>query len=229
LLNRPKGAAYHPFYFLDFMLGIAKLEHGDSDADTYLQSYVRNFKGRHYIKECYQKLAWNAFLGGNMTSFHNNMELCKGRGAESQEADKKALKEAKSGLLPNLPLLRARLYFDGGYFLKAKTFLTGYTEKTFKTPLEKLEYTYRLGRIYDKLADNTNAITYYLRTIETGKDNPAYFACNAALQLGLLYEGGKNISQSRSYYLLCLSISPSDYKDSLHQKAKAGLQRLKKV
>ncbi len=228
LLNRPKGAAYQPFYYLDFMLGLAKLERGDTDADVYLQSYIKNFKGRHYIKECYQKLAWNAFLAGNIASFHNNMELCKGRGAATQESDKKALKDAKSGLLPNTALLRARLYCDGGYFTKAKAFLLAYNEKTFKTPLEKLEYSYRLGRIYDRLADNTNAISYYSRTIETGKDNPAYFACNAALQLGLLYEDNKNFAQARTYYTLCLSLSPSDYKDSLHQKAKAGLQRLKK-
>ena len=228
LQNRPKTAAYHPFYFLDFMLGMAKLEHGDADAEVYLQTYVRNFKGRHFIKECYQKLAWNAFLNNNLTAYYSNMELCKTKGVATQEADKKALKDAKNAVLPNLALLRARLYCDGGYFTKAKAYLSVYTEKMFKTPLEKLEYNYRFGRIYDKLDDTPNAILYYTKTIETGKESPAYFACNAALQLGLLYENTKSFAQARAYYNLCLSISPSDYKDSLHQKAKAGLQRLKK-
>ncbi len=228
LQNRPKSAAYHPFHYLDFMLGIAKLQHGDSDADTYLQNYARNFKGRHYIKECYQKLAWSAFLENNMTVYKTNIDLCKIKGATVQEADKKALKDAQSGLLPNANLLRARLYCDGGYFSKAKTYLNAYTENSFKTVLEKLEYNYRSGRVFDKLNDTQNAIAFYEKTIALGKENPAYFACNAALQLGLLYENTKKTAQARIYYNLCLSLSPSDYKDSLHQKAKAGLQRLKK-
>ncbi len=228
LLNRPKTAAYHPFYYLDFMLGIAKLQHGDTDADTYLQNYTHNFKGRHYIKECYQKLAWSAFLENNLTGYKTNMDLCKVKGATAQEVDKKALKDAQNSVLPNANLLRARLYCDGGYYTKAKTLVSACNENSFKTVLEKLEYNYRSGRIYDKLNDAPNAIAFYEKTIAMGKENTAYFACNAALQLGLLYENTKKTAQARVYYNLCLSLTPSDYKDSLHQKAKAGLQRLKK-
>lgn len=228
LQNRPKSSAYLPFHYLDFMLGIAKLERGDADADVFLQSYAQRFKGRHYIKECYQKLAWNALLNGNLAAYKSNLALCKSQGRASQEADKKALKDAKSNIIPNLALLRARLYCDGGYFTKAKAYLMSYTEKSFGTPAEKLEYNYRLGRIYDKLNDTPRAIEFYRYTIEKGKDETAYFACNAALQLGLLYENNNDAANARTYYSLCLSLSPADYKDSLHQKAKAGLQRLKR-
>ena len=228
LQNRPKSAAYLPFHYLDFMLGIAKLERGDTDADVFLQNYVRQFKGRHYIKECYQKLAWSALLNGNLAGYKANLALCKNSGRASQEADKKALKDAKSTIIPNLALLRARLYCDGGYFLKAKAYLTSYAEKSFGTPAEKLEYNYRLGRIYDKLNDTPRAVEFYRYTIEQGKNETAYFACNAALQLGLLYENNNDTANARTYYSLCLSLSPADYKDSLHQKAKAGLQRLKR-
>ena len=54
-----------------------------------------------------------------------------------------------------------------------------------------------------------------------------YFACNAALQMGLIYEEQKQYAKAREYLTVCLSLSPSEYKNSLHQKAKTVLDRIK--
>jgi len=45
----------------------------------------------------------------------------------------------------------------------------------------------------------------------------------------LIYENKGAYARADSAYHLCLSIKPREYKTSLHQKAKAGLNRLKKV
>lgn len=54
--------------------------------------------------------------------------------------------------------------------------------------IEKVEFYYRLGRIYDEMGSDSNAIKYYNRTIAEGEALQEYFAANAALKLGNLYE-----------------------------------------
>jgi tetratricopeptide (TPR) repeat protein len=58
-----------------------------------------------------------------------------------------------------------------------------------------------------------------------GKEN--YYAANAALQLGFIYEELKQYKSAEFYYNQCLSQNPPEYKESMHQKAKSGLQRVK--
>ncbi|MEP6795335.1 MAG: hypothetical protein ABJB16_13480, partial [Saprospiraceae bacterium] len=48
--------------FMDFMLGRCKLCKGDDDADIYFKNFILFNKGKHYIKEAYQKLGWYSLL-----------------------------------------------------------------------------------------------------------------------------------------------------------------------
>lgn len=54
LTNRPSGPRYLPFYYLDFMLGSAKLHRLDRDANIYLEVYTKTSKAgiisRRHIK-----------------------------------------------------------------------------------------------------------------------------------------------------------------------------------
>jgi tetratricopeptide (TPR) repeat protein len=227
LQNRPTGSQFMPFHYLDFMLGLAKLYRQDADANFYIGRFVSNFKGRNYIKEAYQKLAWYNLLNNNESAYYLNMALCQSRGEKTIEADKNALKEAKFGELPDKTLLQARLLFDGGYYKRAYSLLKSKTENSFQKKHFQLEYHYRLGRITDKLKKLDEAIFYYQKTIDDGQYESFFFACNAALQIGHIYEKLNQFEKAKSYYNLCLSLKPDEYRNGLHQKAKAGLNRLK--
>jgi Tetratricopeptide repeat len=228
LQNRPTGAAYYPFPFLDYQLGLSKMFRGDGDADIYIKKYVDNFRGRNYLKEAYQRLAWFELLKGNGEGYKSYIGNCKKSGRADIGGDKNALKEAKSGVAPNGDLLRGRLLFDGGYFQKAYNYLSQKNESNFAKEAEKLEFNYRLGRILQMLKKSNDAIAYFDKTIQAGKNTRYYYACNAALQMGTIYEGHGNTAKAREYYNFCLTLSPDDYADGLHSKAKAGLGRLKK-
>jgi tetratricopeptide (TPR) repeat protein len=227
LQNRPTSAAYFPFPFLDYQLGLSKMFRGDSDADVYIKKYVANFHGRNYLKEAYQRLAWFELLKGNWNGYKAYLENCKSAGKSDIGGDKNALKEAKSGITPNGDLLRGRLLFDGGYFQKAYNYLSQKNEGSFVPQAEKLEYNYRLGRILQMMKKHNEAIAYFDKTIQAGKDTRYYYACNAALQLGTIYEEMGNAAKAREYYNFCMNLNPDDYADGLHSKAKAGLGRLK--
>jgi tetratricopeptide (TPR) repeat protein len=90
----------------------------------------------------------------------------------------------------------------------------------------QLEFTYRLGRIHHKLNHFAEAANLYQQTVNEGKNEVYYFACNAAFQLGFIYEQQGNKSLARNYYNLCLDMNPTEYSSSVHQKAKAGLSRV---
>lgn len=227
LKNRPSGAAYHPFYYLDYMLGLAKLQRLDSDADIYLKRYVNRFKGKNFIKDAYQKLAWHALLFNNQTEYQRYNNLVKSKGADVVGSDKSALKEAKAGEVPNTYLLKARLLFDGGHFQKAYDLLSTRCETDFTTKKTQLEHSYRMGRITHKLGQYRYALDFYQTTIDDGKNEGWYFACRAALERGHIFEKQRKISEAKAAYSLCLSIKPDEHKTGLHQQAKAGLSRLK--
>lgn len=227
LQNRPTGSAYMTVYFLDYMLGLAKLYRGDGDADEYLKKYVYYFKGRNYLKEGFQRIAWFELLRGNWNGYKTFIENCKTVGYAEIGGDKNALKEAKTMNTPEPTLLRVRLYFDGGYYQKALDFLRDKNETSFQNQGHKLEFNYRMGRVLQMLKRTNEAIQYYDKTIQTGKQTKYYFACNSALQMGIIYEEYKQFDKARQYYNYCIALNPDDYSDSLHASAKAGLNRIK--
>lgn len=229
LQHRPVSRDYHPFHYLDYMLGLAKLKRLDTDADVYLKRYVKNFKGRSYLKEAYQKLAWDRLIKGDESGYQRYIQYCLEKGATQIEGDKSAYREAKSGEIPHADLLRARLLSDGGYYRRGYELLIAKTAGDFSVKRQQLEFSYRLGRILHEMKNLPDALQYYQTTILEGKDEPYYFACNAALQAGNILEGQKRYQQARIFYNLCLEMRPDQYRNGLHQKAKAGLNRLKEV
>ena len=227
LQSRPTAAGYYPVHFLDYMTGLAKSFRGDGDADTYFKRFAANFKGRNYLKEVHQRLAWFELLRGNSVGYIAYIEKCKSVGRADIGNDKNALKEAKSGIPPDPILLRARLFFDGGYHQKAYDLLKNKKETDYAQANAKMEYYYRMGRIAHAMKKSNEAILAYNQTIQLGKNSKYYFACASSLQLGIIYEEYKQYEKARQFYNYCLQLNPDDYADSFHAKAKAGVNRVK--
>ena len=149
-------------------------------------------------------------------------------GNDFTDEDKQALKEAQGNELPNILLLKSRLLFDGGNFRQALTVLAGQGMENFPTLKNKLELTYRLGRIYDRLGMFKNAMDLYAKTIQNGSKLPYYFAANSCLHLAQLYENANDKVKAEEYYKKCIAMRNHEYQNSIDQKAKAGLNRLGK-
>jgi tetratricopeptide (TPR) repeat protein len=228
LIKAPRSKSFYHLPYLDYYMGLAKLYRLDNDANFYLKKYADTYKGKLGIKETYQKLGWYELINGNEPGYWANMKLVKSKGSSQSEPDKAALHEVNAGIKPDVTLLKARLLFDGGLNESAlQTILTKKVEDYASDSPYRLEYTYRLGRIYHKLKNYGMAVNNYQKTIDEGRNSTYYYACNAALQIGLIYEEQKNCNKAYDYYKLCLDISPEDYAYSLHQKAKTGMNRCK--
>lgn len=224
----PQGEPFHPFWQRYYLLGLLKLNRLDPDADEPLRRFVSHFLGETGRWEACQKIAWHALLHGDATGYRLWMNRIAAARRPQSEQDRAAWREAREGPVPDPNLLRARLLFDGGYYQRAY-------ETLMQQPLHRymgdlaLEYTYRLARIAHALAHYDEAERYYRHTLEQGAQNPTYFACQSALQLGILYEQTRRCTLAKDAYQTCLRLKPQQYRISLHAKAKAGLDRLRKV
>ncbi|HTQ66931.1 MAG TPA: tetratricopeptide repeat protein [Puia sp.] len=211
----------------DLEIGYAKMNHLDPDAAIYLERFIDHFKGKFYVKDVLQKLSWFYYLQGNLSRAQQYRQLILKKGSVDTEADKQALKEAKSGKWPHTLLLKARLLNDGGYNKEALLLLDGKSSSDFSLPQEKLEFAYRLARIYDDLDRKDEAIATYLTALKLGQQRREYYAARAALQIGYIYEKRNDKQTAISYFEKVIDLKDHDYKNALDQKAKAGIERCK--
>lgn len=229
VLNEYRPSANQlPFYYLDFMIGRSLLYKQNKDAINHLNKFVNGFKGQHFIKEAYQKLAWYELtINDDLLKYKYYMSLCLSKGNQLVDEDKQAYKEAKSNKTPNAALLRARILYDGGYYSKSQQVLIKNAESLQDQSSTQIEFSYRMGRVLQALKNYPDAILYFKNTLGLDPACKDYFTASASLQLGFIYEDQKQMKSAKYYYEKCLSMDPPEYKNSIHQKAKSGLQRLK--
>lgn len=227
LLKRNKSADYMPFPMLDYELGDAKMKKLDYSAIQYFQKFIQQHKGSFYIKDALYSIALCYYLIDDQKMANEYVAKVKTKGNAETDADKQALKRALKGVFPNKLLLKSRLLNDGGYNIEALKIATSILPHTLKSDGEVLESIYRMGRIYDDLAEYDKALFYYHLTIEKGSHSTEYFAARACLQAGYIYEKKGLLAKAKEYYHKELSLGDHDFKNSLDQRAKSSLNRLK--
>lgn len=225
LSKKPVGDEYQPYPYLDYLMGLAKIHALDNSASGSLISYLNTYKGINFIKDAYLNLAWLELLKGNVNGYRSYVQQVKTKGYTYHEKDKQALSEANDPI-PDLSLLKARLFFDGGYYEKALENIADKKMDSFKTLRDKIEYCYRQGRIYDETAKDEFALKFYQFAIDLGKNERYYFASNAALRIASIYEKNKDMTKARQYYNTALNMKDHDYENSIENKAKEGLKRI---
>jgi tetratricopeptide (TPR) repeat protein len=222
-LNQDPGYLDMPIW--DMQMGYAKADRLDKESIVYLERFLLHFKGKFYVKDVLQKISWIYYLNQETAKAEATRARILAPGNSETDADKQAVKEAESGRWPNVALLRARLYDDGGYYNLALKALAGKQMSSFTDLQDQLEYSYRIGRIYDALGKKTEAISAYQQALALGQDRREYYGARAALQLGYIYEVQGDKKTALIYFRKVLDMKSHDYKNALDQKAKAGIER----
>ena len=227
ILNSYKPNNNFKFYYIYYQKGLLKLYNLDKSAKKDLLFFTDNFDGINYIKSAYEKIYWYNIIFNNDTENIEIKNKIENRGNTTTDEDKQAIKNIENPYT-NVILLKSRLLFDGSFYKKAlRLLIENKNSKLYNGIEEKLEYLYRLARVYDKLNKTEKAIHLYKKVISFGEYQPFYFAANSALSLAEIYEKQKNFTQAKFFYNKCLSINNYGYKNSIELKAKAGLNRIK--
>lgn len=233
LLNRPTGSDYQPLPVIDNILGDIYLQKGQyPTAETHFKRFLQGYKGQNFLKDSYYKLFLCYWLANQPDSksrpFLNRVPNV---GRTTVESDKAAQKFAESYVRRGVSshqkvLMRARLASDGGFTDSALAYLRPYPETSFVTVPEKAEYNYRLGRIYQHRNDPDEAISYLTRSLALSEPDQLSFGATAALQLGYIYKQKNDRPKARSFFQKALSFKHHEYKNSVDNKARAGMSQL---
>ncbi|GAB3639380.1 tetratricopeptide repeat protein [Spirosoma arcticum] len=233
LTTRPTGPTYQPLPVIDNILGDIYLQKGQYDtAESHFRQFLRTYKGQNFLKDSHYKLFLCHWLA-NQTDAQSRPFLAKVTrvGRTTVESDKAAQKFAEAylqrGASPNQKILmRARLASDGGFTDSALTYLQPYSEARFTTVAERAEYNYRLGRIHQRRNDPDEAIPYLNRALALSETDQLTFGATAALQLGYIYQQKNDRPKARSFFQQALSFKRHEYKNSVDNKARAGINSL---
>jgi len=224
--NYPKGPDYMPYPFMDYYLGVCKMTQlNTAEAKTSIKLFLENFKGRHYIKQAWQRLALCYLIEEDTTKYFTYLENAKEQGYRLYDSDRQAYADAVNETLPNTNLLKARLLSDGGYYERALEILLE-MEDTSIAYHHNSERLYRTGKVYESLKDTVQAISNYKQTIDLALNDEYYFAAKASLQLANLYKQKEEFELAKTYFKKVLSYTKHPYKDSFEQQAKAGISNL---
>ncbi|GGI28986.1 tetratricopeptide repeat protein [Pedobacter mendelii] len=225
LAKKPEGGTYQSFPYLDYLEGIAHLNKLDLGASTYFNRFLQTNKGVNFIKDTNLHLGWIALLKGDKSGYTSFISKANNSGYTYNEKDKQAQNEA-SAPAPPADLLKARLLYDGGYLSKALQLLDDRKAADYNSDKDKTEFNYRLGRIYDDLGKDDQALNYYQAAITQGKGLKYYFAANAALQMGKVYEKKNNKVKAKEAFNNAISMKNHEYESSIESQAKMGLKRV---
>lgn len=228
LKERQHSSAYLDIPVMHYELATAYLYHLELDnALKEYKNFLKDYKGGLYAKDALFKISWIYFLKGNKAESIKYRDLVLSKGSSVTDADKVAVRTVKNNQWPDKTILKARLLFSGGYFEEALHQLLSRSVEDYKSLVDKVEYTYFLARIRDEMGMDDQALLLYKATIEGGQSLPEYFAARAALQTGFIYEKRGEVQKAITYFQKCLDMPNKEYKESLDQRAKSGINRLK--
>lgn len=227
LERRPISEEYEEFYFLDYLLGVAKLNKLDVTSILDLHQFYTHYNGRNYIKSCLQKMSWYYVVTGNASKAEEYKAQISNKGHKLNDEDKQAVRYADKEL-PHAELLKTRLLYDGGYTKEASEVIAKILPKLLATRQLKAEFCYRKGRILEKEGNMDAALKLYEACTLYGIDSKEYYAAYASIYLGDYYLKQGYAVQAKKFYERALTFRDNrEYVSSVEQRAKAGLQKLK--
>lgn len=226
LHNRNQSNEYLESPIFNYQMGGALLLKMDGDCIAYFQKFLNRYTGKLFIKDAYQKMSYYWLATGNNAQAIFYKNKIKTVGSAVVDADKQAQRYAESVELPNPVLLKARMLCDGGYFDASLNQLKLIDGRKLSSIADMLDYNYRYARIFTLTGQYAKAIPFYEMTIRIGSSRQEHFAARSALELGQIYEQQGLKDKAIACYKNCISMKNHDYKSSLDQKAKAGINRL---
>lgn len=218
-----------PLYYADYLRGEAYLHKGDyMNAIAAYRWFIEHQTGQNYIKDALYKIGLCYWLNGNENDAHAVFKQAKNEGRENTEADKSAAHSLADKDLPNVKLSKIRFFIDGGYYEEAESMLSKITSRDLLIKRDQVEYLYRMGRLAHKL-NRPEAEKYYLEAINMTGQEDWYFAPNACLQLGYIYQSQNKLKEAEEFFQRALSYRRHEYKNSIDSKAKSALAQLSRI
>lgn len=223
---------------LDYFAGQANFQKNQfMPAIRHFINYGLQYHGNNFRADAYYKAGLACELSGNRLRAVGFYQRAMSIPETEVEEDRYAKKFAKIYLSRPLndfekKMREARNLFDGGYYEECLSLLNELASDAVAhgggTPDERVEFYYRMGRVYDEMKKPDEALADYQNCFSLTPEKNLWMKVYAYYYSGLIYEEQRNFTQARTFYMKALSFSGYDYQNALEQKAKAGLQRVRR-
>lgn len=212
------------FHHLDFMRGKVLLSQLDPAAIGQFTQFLTKSDGAFYKHAAYRYLAWSAMLWpekfkSKAAAYQVFKDKAISLGKPTTGVDKQAMRDFESATF--LPLLRARLLFDGGQYEKALVELNDFDAATIAA--HHNPFWYRKGRVLQKMNQNDAALDAFEKMHPVSTD---FEYANGLLQQCLILEATNKPSAALSKVNQLLALDGYPNVEGLQTRAKAAQQRL---
>jgi tetratricopeptide (TPR) repeat protein len=215
-------------FYIDYLHAEALLNKGEYQSSIgYYQKFLKGYRSQSFKKDAHYKMAICYWLLNNETEAKIYFDKAKVVGKDVADPDKNAAMQLQENKFPNKKLLKVRYLTDGGYYKEAHHTVQSIQFSELHSLKEQTEYFYRQARLAHKTEEFSVAKIYYEETIKLSRENPWYFAPNAALQLGYIYRDQKDFEKAKKYFELAMSYRKHEYKSSIDTKSRAALDQMK--
>jgi len=209
-----------------YLMGKILLRKLDTHADYYLLLYLSRLEKKEYLKEMYYNLALFYLINGNRQKFLKYKEIVLKTGMDLNERDREALYDARLDYSPDVNLVKARLSLDGGYLYEFNKAIQSFEANHDKVLAYELEYHLLKARYEAKMKNFKTAIPEFMRVLDMGESQDYYFASEAALRLGKIYQemGKKDIAIE--YYKKSGKLYKNNYYEYIEDNAAKALKSM---
>jgi tetratricopeptide (TPR) repeat protein len=215
-------------YYVEYLRGEALTHKGEyAKAIVAYQKFLKGYRSQSFKKDANFKISLCYYLLNDMTQAKIYYDKAKVTGREQADPDKYAAQQLEENKFPNAKLLKIRFATDGGYYKEAQAEIQSIHPGELKLLRDQVEFSYRKARLAHKMGELPAAKLLYQQCIDLNKENPWYFAPNAALQLGYIYRDQKDFPMARKYFEMALNYRRHEYKNSIDTKARFALDQLK--
>jgi tetratricopeptide (TPR) repeat protein len=208
------------------MMGKILLRKADPSAGKYLQNYLGHLEKKEYLKEINYCLALHHLLNGDRQKYEKYCAVVKTAGMELNERDREALYDASVDYMPDVNLVKAKLFMDGGYVDAARKAISAYEASHSPVPAYEMEYHLLKGRLAESQANTSLAMAEYRKVITLAEQRDYYFASDAALRLGDLCKTAGQKELAADYYRKSIRLYKKRYYEYIEDKAAKGLLSL---
>jgi tetratricopeptide (TPR) repeat protein len=215
-----------PLHYAHYLTGEAYLQKGEYlRAVSSYRWFIENQRGDNYIKDAHYKMGVCYWLEGANKDALVCFQDARNKGKEATEADKSAARALSDNDPPDVVLSKIRYLTDGGYYIEAGELLSTISAGDLQTKKDRVEFLYRKARLAHK-TKKPEAIDFYKQAVKLNGQEEWYFAPNACLQLGYLYQSLNRKKEAEEYFERALTYRRHAYKNSIDSKALSALAQL---
>ncbi len=225
-LIKPGNSPVIPYAW--YLRGEALLSAGDyPQAAKSYQEFIQQYKGENFVKDAWYKSGICYALADDRAQAESCFAKARITGDKRTEADRYAGFQLDESPWPHPVISRLRYATDGGYYDVALAIAQQHAADSFLTKKDSVEFIYRAARLYHKLNQTDTCLILYKQTIDRSGTAPWYFAPNACLQSGYIFQQRGQLREAETCFRKALTYPRHAYKNSIDSKAKSALARLK--